>query len=1250
MKRILSVLLCLLLWPGTSVSTAQTPRASSVTAQPSSGHPESRLPAPIDGPVSGTPVRRDPSPPRFTLAYTHPEPTAQAAAFADVYGSGRPDIVIAAKAKVHVIRNEGHGRFSHGMTLSVDNANGWGAHDLNGDGRLDLFIAQQEERGSKDALLPRGDGTFVQTDLGNESLLPARSVLFADFDGDGYADAFHTGSAFSDNHNWNQLHRGLPGGRFGPNVIDEALDPPIAGFWHKTASGPGGCTGEWSNKQFKGAIVRDLDGDGKPDIVITAYADLGFADDRCLDYARSWVEAQERGVFVLQNVSTPGTIRFREAGNQAISRAHGATSSDMNAYHAVPLDFDRDGDFDLFVGATVRRDRATGGYEDTPAVRFLENVSTPGTIRFIDRTREVGLGWLNDLPPAERTKRNLAAGVPMDAGNEGFVDLVLANRDNAPDFATVHLFRNVAGRRFELVDPAVHGIGGGAGGRDVTAADLDADGCLDIVLSDGEAGGYIGADNARIYRNECITGNRWIALDVTDESGRTATGARVEVFDAESGERLGLDEVRTDFSYRSKRLPLLHFGLGTAVRVEVGVRLPDGRFERFPGLEANRVHRLVIPTVTFEIRTFDGRVTDASRSREIAYRLYWPEGATGALPVLLFSHGGDGNTTGHTVAPHLGTEWAKHGFLAIHLNHRPSATILQHERDRPADVSFVLDRLEAGNFPLPPNLSGTPDLSRVGHAGHSWGAYTSHAVGGAVFDQGQFRDRRIKAIAPISPQGPGGFGAFDRGPDDNSWKDVPVPAYTLAGSLEKDGSVGGGNTMPDWRLYPFNRYRVPPDRFLSVLPGQNHGDMVSGPPEVQEFVARNTRRFFEVYVAGRPGGACDIGFLAAIPGTDTRRKGDTSGLVAACPAGPAGFVPDDVRIGRTDMSYVDPEFLQEGALGVWADASGIVRVAPLDPRTGDFAAGAAEGFRIDGPLSVWSRYANGPEWGLDATGPALFYTKDDANGLGQVWRAEPPWDSPRLSPLTRDATLHNWLATASVNSTAASTRLVVYRGVPGAAGNVSAWLDEEAPESPVPFTDRTLLARWAHGSGLITYAQPGSGGAPPQAVLADTFAETTRPLTADAGGKIDPWLWEAPEFGFERLLAVNVDGSALGIYRDVARDGGPWQRIATIALPEGSPPLKSVEPVNGGRGAFGRSYFTAQSGRDDDPDTSIWLLGFDPEGRHLVRRLDEGAVSGRSGRRLDPESFAGEGELFVYYTLTGEGPAQLRRCRTGIRR
>ncbi len=59
------------------------------------------------------------------------------------------------------------------------------------------------------------------------------------------------------------------------------------------------------------------------------------------------------------------------------------------------------------------------------------------------------------------------------------------------------------------------------------------------------------------------------------------------------------------------------------------------------------------------------------------------------------------------------------------------------------------------------------------------------------------------------------------------------------------------------------------------------------------------------------------------------------------------------------------------------------------------------------------------------------------------------------------------------------------------------------------------------------------------------------------------------------------------------------------------------------------------------PDTSIWLLGFDKNGHHTVRRLDDGVITGKPARRLDPESLVGDRELFVYYTLVGDGSSQL---------
>ena len=371
--------------------------------------------------------------------------------------------------------------------------------------------------------------------------------------------------------------------------------------------------------------------------------------------------------------------------------------------------------------------------------------------------------------------------------------------------------------------------------------------------------------------------------------------------------------------------------------------------------------------------------------------------------------------------------------------------------------------------------------------------------------------------------------------------------------------------------------------------------------------------------------------------------------VSAAPPSSAGFTPDDVRMGDAQFAYIDPEFLQTESLAVFLDSRAEIWMGAIDPMTGLFKTPTGRDHRVDTGISKWSRYSNGPEWGLDAKGPALFYVKDNTQGAGQLWRAEPPWDKPRLTQLTRDTDIHNWICEPSVNPALSSTRVIVYHGKPRATGNVDAWLDEEKPDQLKPFTDRMIVARWAYNTNLITFAYRARPGQtkPSQVTLVDTDTGKSRVITGDAGNKIDPWLWHAPEFGDELLLAANVDSRELAIYRDVKRDGSPWQRIATLALPADAPhsTLKSVEPINGGRGAFGRSYFTVQAGDDKDKDTSIWLFGFAPNGQHLSRRLDDGAQTGQPARRLDPESYIGEREVFVYYNLVGDSPSQLHRCR-----
>lgn len=282
--------------------------------------------------------------------------------------------------------------------------------------------------------------------------------------------------------------------------------------------------------------------------------------------------------------------------------------------------------------------------------------------------------------------------------------------------------------------------------------------------------------------------------------------------------------------------------------------------------------------------------------RALPVRVWYPADFTGDVPVIVVSHGGDGALFGHRSFAYLGEAFAASGYLSVHISHVPSRNVVSHRWDRPFDVSAVVDALTDEMLSLPDAFAGTVRLDRIGHIGHSWGAYTAHAVAGAVFTdptttepeaRWMFRDERIRAVVALSPQGFGGFGSYDVQEDidlpstDNSWSAVPVPAYNLVGEAEKDGVAGVSDLercpecfrAVDWRLFPFARYPADGDRYLSVLPGQNHNQMGTGGDEdVQRFISTNARLFFDLYLKDREDAREQIGLDGVLEGSGNYRK------------------------------------------------------------------------------------------------------------------------------------------------------------------------------------------------------------------------------------------------------------------------------------------------------------------------------------------------------------------------------------------
>ena len=162
---------------------------------------------------------------------------------------------------------------------------------------------------------------------------------------------------------------------------------------------------------------------------------------------------------------------------------------------------------------------------------------------------------------------------------------------------------------------------------------------------------------------------------------------------------------------------------------------------------------------------------DQKRERKVPAKIYFPKTGDGPFPVVIFSHGLGGSREGYE---YLGRHWASHGYVSVHVQHlgsdtavwqnsgaaeamenmRKSAANLQNATNRPLDASFAIDQMEKMNREDGP-LKKRLGLTRIGMAGHSFGAFTTLAIAGEIFiapggREASMGDARVKAAIPMS--------------------------------------------------------------------------------------------------------------------------------------------------------------------------------------------------------------------------------------------------------------------------------------------------------------------------------------------------------------------------------------------------------------------------------------------------------------------------------------------------------------------
>lgn len=217
------------------------------------------------------------------------------------------------------------------------------------------------------------------------------------------------------------------------------------------------------------------------------------------------------------------------------------------------------------------------------------------------------------------------------------------------------------------------------------------------------------------------------------------------------------------------------------------------------------------------VDSFKNTWIDPERSRQIPFKAYYPAEGQGPFPVILFSHGLGGSCEGYE---YLGNTWAGSGYAVIHLQHpgsdaeiwkdappgeamtamRRAASKPGNTRDRILDIKFAIDQLRAlAHEPGP--MQGRVDLSRIGVAGHSYGALTSLAIAGQTLvtpagARASAPDPRVRAIIAISAPPP-----RDRSQWPTAYASVRIPCLHITGKRDVSPI---GQSLPEDRRAAFD--------------------------------------------------------------------------------------------------------------------------------------------------------------------------------------------------------------------------------------------------------------------------------------------------------------------------------------------------------------------------------------------------------------------------------------------------------------
>ena len=490
--------------------------------------------------------------------------------------------------------------------------------DYDNDGWPDIFIVNGTTLNPLPAKTPptnhlyhnNHDGTF--TDVTEKAGLAhggwGQGVCVGDYDNDGYEDLFVT------YYGKNVLYHNNGDGTF----TDTSERAGVAG------------TGkDWGT----GCAFLDYDRDGKLDLFVSNYVDF---DLKTAPKPGERAACLWKGVPVMcgpRGLPWSKNILYHNNGDGTFTDVTEKTKIDKTeghyAFSVSTFDYDDDGWPDIFVAcdstpSILYHNNRDGTFTDVAVIAGAafnedgkEQAGMGSTIGDFNGDGRLDIFKTNFSDDTSTLYRNngdgtfddvtFAAGLGLhtqylgwgtmffDFDNDGWPDLLLVNGHVYPEVDKQHLgsdyeeprilyHNDGQGKFVDISATAGPGITTKSSSRGMAIGDLWNDGELSAVVSNMN-------ELPSLLVNQVRTTNHWVAIKtVGTKSNRDGIGARIRVH---AGTRTWVDEVRSGSSYDSNSDMRVHFGLGSAAKIDwVEIRWPSGLTERFEDLAVDKIHTL----------------------------------------------------------------------------------------------------------------------------------------------------------------------------------------------------------------------------------------------------------------------------------------------------------------------------------------------------------------------------------------------------------------------------------------------------------------------------------------------------------------------------------------------------------------------------------------------------------------------------------------------------------------------------------